>query len=408
MNIETLFNTEDIKRYYFPGRILIGRGVLEHSISLCRDARGPTAVIVDSSICGATAVDEILNQLRDVIVATKVVRGRPVSQEVEEFVQSLATPPAIVLAIGGGSTSDFAKAVVSYFYFGEIDGVGLGRNLPTPRSAAKPLLIIMPTTAGSGAEASRYFVTYDKNDQHKVFGRSWSLIADWIILDPQFLDSVPADSLVACAFDAFVHLFETFVCRHEKSRMGEMLSLHGIPHLMKALDQAIYRNDRSLDVHEVLIEAATLGGMAIANVRTGNIHEAGGALLELTTLSHPETLFVFFRDAIEQYLPAIGESEKLLISHLGLVPTLENLTSIDDVITWWENIFSKVGLVERIRDVIEDIHIRHPMEKVRDHIFQRVYSDKVWINKECPIQLDEQSIFDLIDKALKRFGAVNA
>jgi alcohol dehydrogenase class IV len=402
MQIETWFNTEEIKRFYFPGRIFVGPGVFRHVIQFCGDVSGPVAVVADQTVHDMPFVTEALSTISSKTVATFLVRGAPIAQEVEDFVRTLYEPPAVVLAIGGGSSTDFAKAVVAMFLFGGIDGVGLRGNTPRIHAGLKPVLISVPTTAGSGAEASRYYVTYDKLDHHKVFGKNWQLIADWIMLDPVFLKSMPDSILVSCSFDAFVHLFETLVCQHERSRMGEMYSLHGIGHIMDALNHAIYSGERSDKVHATLMEMATLGGVAISNVRTGNIHEAAGALLELTDLSHPETLFVFFRDAIEQYLESIRDRERQLISHLRLVPAFADFASMEDVILWWEALFAKVGLDSRIRDSI--IKLKPDLDKARDHIFQRIYADKVWITKESPITLDEPAIRELIDRSLARFG----
>ena len=128
-------------------------------------------------------------------------------------------------------------------------------------------------------------------------------------------------------------------------------------------------------------------------------------MLELTDLSHAETLFVFFRDAIEQYLEFIRDREKQLISHLRLVPAFADFVSLEDVIRWWEVLFAKVGLDSRIRDSI--VKLNPSLATVRDHVFQRIYSDKVWITKESPLTLDEKAIRELIDRSLARFG-INA
>lgn len=404
MNIETWFNTEEVKRFYFPGRIFVGPGVFARAVAMCRAAEGPVAVVADKVVHDLPFVREVLEELDDKAPKIMLVQGAPIAQEVDAFVRTLVGPPAIVLAIGGGSATDFAKAVVASFLFGAIDGVGLRGNVPKACSSGKPLLVSVPTTAGSGAEASRYYVTYDAADHHKVFGKSWQLVADWIMLDPAFMRSMPDSILVSCAFDVFVHLFETLICRHESSWMGGMFSVHGITRLMEALSRAIYDGERSDAVHGALMETATLGGVAISNVRTGNIHEAAGALLELTPLSHPETLFVFFRDAVEQYLGAIGGREAQLLSQLRLVPAFANFSALDDVIGWWEEMFAKTGLDARIRKSM--VELKPSLGKVRDHVFQRIYSDKVWINKESPLPLDDEAIRNLIERSLSRFGLV--
>jgi alcohol dehydrogenase class IV len=349
-------------------------------------------------------VTNALEALKSKTSGVKVIDGTPFAQDVLEFVQALGASPTAILAIGGGSVTDFSKAIASYFMYGAIDAVGLHGQIPKA-VAPKPLLVSVPTTAGSGAEASRYFVTYDRHDHHKMFGKSWNLVADWVMLEPSFLESMPEDILVSCAFDAFVHLFETLVCQHERSWIGDMFSLNGIAQVMDALDRAIYHGERNDNVHCMLMQSATLGGVAISNVRTGNMHEAAGALLELTNLNHPETLYVFFRDVIEQYKHAITERKKLLLAHLRLIPHFEKFNTIDDIIEWWEAIFCKVGLDKKVRDRLKSCS--HPVEKVSEHVFQRVFADKVWINKESPVVLDEKAIRLLIDRSFARFGFVS-
>ena len=405
MEIEKWFNTSEIKRFYFPGKIFIGRGVFEHAVTICKDIDGPVAIIVDKVFAEKHAVVNALVTLKGKTAGIKVIEGAPIAQDILEFVHELGASPAAILSIGGGSVTDFAKAIVSQIIYGNFDGIGLGGHVPNA-VAPKPVLVSVPTTAGSGAETSRYYVTYDRHDHHKVFGKNWELIPDWIMLEPSFLESMPEGTLVSCAFDAFVHLFETLICRYERSWFGEMFSFNGISQIMGALDRAIYHGERNDEVHVTLMRSATLGGMAISNVRTGNIHEAAGALLELTDLSHPETLYVFFRDAVEQYKHAITERGKPLLAHLRLIPDFEQFNSLDDIIEWWEAIFRKVGLDKRIREGMNSCV--YPTEKVREHVFKRVFTDKVWINKESPVKLDEKAIRQMIDRSFARFGFENA
>ena len=134
MKIETWFNTEEIKRFYFPGRIFVGPGVFLRAITLCSDHGGPVVVVADQVVHDMPFVSEALSALSGKIAGTFLVRGAPIAQEVKDFVRTLHEPPAVILVIGGGSATDFAKAVVAMFLFGTIDAVGLRGN--TPRSNA--------------------------------------------------------------------------------------------------------------------------------------------------------------------------------------------------------------------------------------------------------------------------------
>ncbi len=402
MNIETWFNTADIKRYYFPGRIIVGVGVFDKAIELCLQTDGLIAIIADQAVHNLPFVREKLSALDQRRPHLKLVCGAPIAQDVECFAKTLGAAPTVIISIGGGSATDFAKAVTARFLFGAFDGIGIRGNIAETQGRAKPVLISVPTTAGSGAEASRYYVTYDRDDHHKVFGRSWQLVADWIMLDPIFLRSAPDPLLVSCAFDVFIHLFESMICRYESSWMGKTLSINGIPNLMDALDRIIYQGRRNDRDFSTLLETASIGGLAISNVRTGNIHEAAGALLELTDLSHPETLFVFFRDAIEQYVSEINDHEQTLLAQLRLIPAFAKFTCMGDLICWWEALFERVGLTQRIRVSLESLV--SSQESTKAHIFKRVFTDKVWITKESPLPLDEAGISEFIARSLTRYG----
>lgn len=406
MNIETFFNGDDAKRFFFPGKIFIGKKMAFKAAELTAEHRF-VAIVVDHALAKSDIYNTLVKSIIPRRYITRIIQGAPYEQDIIDFIGLMKEPPDAIVSIGGGSATDFAKGVILHELFGTIAGVGIGDKLgllPKPNSK-KPDYIAIVTTAGSGAESSRYYVTYDKYDHGKVYGKTWNVVADWILLDPEVLSTIPDEALVGCAFDAFVHFFETFIARHECSLFGEMLSLTGIPRIMRALHAAFEGNGRDAKVHEELICMATLAGVAISNIRTGNIHEAAGALLELTGLSHAETLFVFFRKAVEQYSRAIGEQEKLLITHLRLIPAFAKFTSIEDVILWWEELFEKVGLTAKIKEEISNI--RCSSDKGREHVFQRVYSDKVWITKENPIAMGEQEIKSFINGSLNSFGFKN-
>jgi len=403
MNIETFFNNDVTKRFYFPGRIFVGSGVSNQAVGLI-NKYDSVAVVVDCVFADSPLLDEIKATFTNKKCHIWVIEGAPFAQDVMSFIEQIGNLPQAVVSIGGGSAADFAKSIILYALFGSLEGVGVGSKLGLPKKdgSIRPIYIAIPTTAGSGAESSRYYVTYDKMTHAKIYGKTWEIVADWIFLDPLFLASMPPAALVGCAFDAFVHLFETLIAKHETSMFGEMFSLNGIPKIMNAIHLAVNENQRNDFVHEQLLYGASLAGVAISNIRTGSIHEAAGALLELTPLSHAETLFVFFRTAIEQYLEEIEDIEKSLITQLRLLPAFENFRTMQDVISWWEFIFHQVCLDVKIKEAVSKVE--PALESARQHIFNRVYSDKVWVGKESPRVLTEQDVWHLVDHSLHHFG----
>ena len=75
--------------------------------------------------------------------------------------------------------------------------------------------------------------------------------------------------------------------------------------------------------------------------------------------------------------------------------------SMEDIISWWELIFQKVELDVKIKEAV--IKIEPSLVSAREHIFKRVYLDKVWIEKESPVVLTSQLTYQLVDGSLQRF-----
>jgi len=400
LDLETLFNTGDQKRFAFPGTLLWGKGVRHRLLDLIDDET-VAELYVDIVFHEHELVHALCDRLGARLLHVEVIASTPKRQAVAA-VAAKPQHPTLVIALGGGSTADFAKAVIAQRLYGTFDGVGMGdkRGLRPLADAVKPLLVSLPTTAGTGADASRYYVTYDAHTAAKTHGKAWRLIADWILVDAEFIKTSPDSLVVASAFDAFIHFFESYICRGEASWFGEMLSIDGITRVIGGLDAIVNRNERDEDRYLRLLYAATVAGMAISNVRTGNIHEAAGALLERSTLTHPETLMVFLPVAYAQYRAEIAEKERRLLAslaHAGFT-----FADFPALIAWWEALFAKVGLMKRIERGMAALTA--PLDEVKAHIFQRVWSDRVWVEKESPRPLTERLVDDLIEESLNRFS----
>ena len=192
------------------------------------------------------------------------------------------------------------------------------------------------------------------------------------------------------------------VCRSEQSWFGRMLSLDVIPRLIAALDAAVRRGERTDDAHLQLLYAASVGGMAISNVRTGNIHEAAGALLEATTLSHPETLAVFFASAYEQYAEATADLCGLLATRVEAAAPNAGIATMGDLIAWWTDRFRDSGALDRIHDQLAAL--RNCRTDLEARIFDRVWSDRVWVEKESPVTLSKADVRAFIVRGLEGHG----
>lgn len=396
---ETFFNTEHSKRFFLSSKMVWGPGARDELFNIISEG-ATVGLFFDEFFARDSFVQAVRERVGDRLVIDQACYALPKAQTLIEIANK-TSPPDLIVSVGGGSTIDAAKAVVAQWIFGTIDDVGMGakRGMPWLQNAKRPLIVGVPTTAGTGADASRYYVTYDLEDKGKIHGKSWDLTADWILIDPYFLRSAPDDLLILSAFDAFVHFFESFICRFERSWAGDLLSVDGIGRVLVGL-KAVLAGDRSDDALLQLHYAAAMGGVAISNIRTGNIHEAAGALLELIPSSHAETLFVFFDAAYVQYRSAIGDREALLMRHLAAHFPELGFSSFDEIRDWWRGVFEQHGLKARIGAAMATVT---DWNQSYTHIFDRTFDDKVWCDKESPIPMDAEAVGLFIRSGLLPF-----
>lgn len=186
-----------------------------------------------------------------------------------------------VVILGGGSALDLGKAVAA---IAPDDApaahYALGAN-PFPATPLRKLCV--PTTAGTGAEATRTAVL-TAADGAKVWLWGDQLKADEILLDPELCVSLPAELTAATGLDALVHAIEACTNRHANPAndlYGHAAIRLVAGHLLRAV-----REPTDLAARSALLLAATLAGIAIDNAGTAIAHNIGHALGSLRPIHH--------------------------------------------------------------------------------------------------------------------------
>jgi alcohol dehydrogenase class IV len=379
---EARFNSPTQGRFFFPQRLLWGENNLNDIISL---VDCPLEIFIDRAIQKNDYVEKLINQLSDQAVRTIHIVDRPYYEEIEEYVRLNPESPATVVSIGGGSTFDFAKAAVALRSFGELDNLGIGNQAGKQTLRQQlPVLICLPTTCGSGAESSRYVVTYRKDTGKKIHGKSWQLSADWVFIEPQLLSHLPLDVIISSAFDAFVHFFETLSMKHETTPLSTMLSTYGMFSIITNIDQLLANENNEIP-HNLLLElmiCGSLGGVAISNTRTGHIHEAAGALVEEIEMSHGYSLWVFFQYLARDVFEATSDRFELLIQILQTVPLSTPIAKFEDILSWWQSVFILTHF-QKFRET-DWTSKTITLENLVQAVLGRIESDRVWMEKEAP------------------------
>jgi len=222
------------------------------------------------------------SQLRDALKAAElqwnnvIIDGEPSPQQVDKIVaQFHQTGIDCVLAIGGGSVLDAAKAIAGLLPQGNtvmdyLEGVGKGLEYTGP---ATPLIAV-PTTAGTGSEATMNAVlsVQGSNGFKKSF-RHPDLVAEIAIVDPLLLASCPPALIAANGMDAFTQLLESYLsCR--ANPLTDALAWSGLEAMVQHFFAAWEGGDSEAarQGRAGIAYGALISGITLAQVGLGSVH----------------------------------------------------------------------------------------------------------------------------------------
>lgn len=176
-----------------------------------------------------------------------------------------------VVAIGGGSALDAGKAIAMLLANGGdpldyAEVVGAGRPINRPSVP----MIAVPTTAGTGSEATRNAVLLSTEHRVKVSLRSPLMLPAVALVDPELTYDLPPSVTAASGMDALSQLIEPFVSSRANP-MTDALCRDGIPRAARAL-RRVAANPRDAQARSDLSLAALWSGMALANAGLGAVH----------------------------------------------------------------------------------------------------------------------------------------
>lgn len=229
-------------------------------------------VALDGALVASDFFAQISKLLADegVEIATYTeIEPDPSAHTVEKaFAVCQAHNATVLLAIGGGSTIDVAKAVgILATNGGRIhDYEGIEKFVISPLP-----LIAIPTTAGTGSEVSGSCVISDTEKNLKMSIRHAALNpAAFAILDPLALRTVPAHVAAHSGIDAFVHAFESYVSR-QSNLMTDAINLQAMELLAGNIRQFV-ANRENLDAGLNMLVGSALAGITFGQTGLGNVH----------------------------------------------------------------------------------------------------------------------------------------
>jgi alcohol dehydrogenase len=239
-------------------------------------------VIIDPGIKEAVWVKEILASLQESGVQYLTfdeVKPNPRDEDVHRAASVLKEKSiGAVVAIGGGSTIDTAKtAALLATHGGKVGDYAGWAKVPGP---VLPLVVI-PTTAGSGSEATCWAVITDSHSHNKLAIGDRHLAPSVALVDPALTLSLPANLTAATGMDVLTHAIEAYLSALS-SPVNDLLALEAIRLVAANLRQVVTQGN-DLEAREAMMLASTLGGIVINNADVAGVHclsESMGSLYD--------------------------------------------------------------------------------------------------------------------------------
>ena len=276
-------------------RVLFGNGKTTLIPELIREVTDKKILILAFSET-AKCVADILSLIRDAgieYILDTSLHSEPSTLDIDRIAVK-ADGCGAVLAIGGGSVLDCAKAVAMLATNGgtvvdyQMNGKPIvNRTLP---------FFAVPTTSGTGSEASKVSVVYNPDNGLKKSFYSQYMIADTVILDPLMTVGLPESVTVSTGIDALSHAIESYVSLNA-TPYTEMFSMQAMRLVVKAL-KACVNNPHDVEARSDMALASYFGGCAL-NAGIGLDHIIAQPLGGITHIPHGVACAIFLPYAME-------------------------------------------------------------------------------------------------------------
>ncbi|MFO0695493.1 MAG: iron-containing alcohol dehydrogenase [Polyangiales bacterium] len=299
--------------FFCPVKVVSGHKALEHAAyELSALGSSRPMIVTDKGVRGAGLVD--------VVIAALETGGAKIAEIHDEVPPDSSTTVVTeiarayrksgadaIVAIGGGSVIDTAKAVNILVSEGG-DDIRAYSGVNIVKHRLKPFFVL-PTTSGTGSEVTSVSVVRDSERGVKLPFMSQFLLPDVAILDPRLTLGLPPYFTAATGMDALTHAVESFICL-AKNPISDAYASGAVKKIAANLVKVL-ETPKDADGRLELAQAATMAGIAFSNSMVGLVHSLGHSVGAICHVPHGVCMSILLPFVLEHNLEsrreAIGE-----------------------------------------------------------------------------------------------------
>lgn len=287
--------------FIMPGHIISGPGALEQAGAGVASFGKKALIVTDKTMIDLGNCKKVEEVLQDHEIDYHIfweVTGEPTDLMVEKALAAYKGQNCdFLIALGGGSAIDTMKAVASLAESGGEISDYMGKEI----QADTPPMAAIPTTAGTGSEATQFTIITDTKKDIKMLLKGKVLMPDMAVIDARFTMTAPPKITAATGLDALCHGVEAYTSRKAQD-MSDTFALSAVKRIFRYLPIA-YREGENQEAREQMALAALEAGIAFNNSSVTIIHGMSRPIGALFHVAHGLSNAMLLKECLSFALP---------------------------------------------------------------------------------------------------------
>ncbi|MFB4322268.1 bifunctional acetaldehyde-CoA/alcohol dehydrogenase [Priestia sp. BR_2] len=388
--------TVNMQWFKVPDKIYFEKGSTQYLAKMPDITR--VAIVTDPMMVKLGYVERVEHYLRQrrLPVAIEVfseVEPDPSTTTVERGTEMLERfQPDCIIALGGGSPMDAAKAMWLFYEYPDTDFNNLKQKFMDirkrvykyPKLGRKAKFVAIPTTSGTGSEVTSFAVITDKVQGNTKYPLAdYELTPDVAIIDPEFVYTLPKKAVADTGMDVLTHAIEAYVSVMA-SDYTDGLAIKAIQLVFQYLEQSALTGDKL--AREKMHNASTLAGMAFANAFLGINHSLAHKWGGQYHTAHGRTNAILMPHVIRynakkptkfaawpKYTHFVADERYAEIARILGLPARTTEEGVNSLIAAIRELNSKLGIEESFQQLGID---PQDFERNVEHLADRAFEDQ--------------------------------
>lgn len=289
------------REFIVPGEIFTGAGALDMAEEAMKKLGKKALIVTDKVMIELGNCAKIETALKNQGIAYSVyseVTGEPTDVMIEKGLKMYKEEACdFMVALGGGSPLDAMKAIGSLVENGGNISDYMGKEI----DAKMPPMVAVPTTAGTGSEATQFTIITDTKKDIKMLLKGKVLIPDIAVIDPQFTMTAPPKITAATGLDALCHATEAYTSRKAQT-LSDTFALSAVKRIFRYLPEA-FKDGSNVEARVQMSVAALEAGIAFNNASVTIIHGMSRPIGALFHVAHGISNAMLMKECLTFALP---------------------------------------------------------------------------------------------------------